>query len=152
MMNPLLLMLLLGLGKKAGTSRGSPHYPSPQHPPRSHPHTVPHPVHAAQAAPAAPTPAEAAPGHSGRDPKQAALELWEYVTHALKSPSSALKLARGPDETVHQAQIDMHMPVPKGQQGWYGAKTRAFGQKLIGRPFPPAPPQLPVHLSIPRIP
>jgi len=148
-MNPFIVLWLLHtMGGKGAAS--SPGYPSPRHPPPRHPKAP----HAPQAAPAAPPPHEAAPAaaEAHRGKKEAALELWNYVTHALKSPSTALKLARGPDPTVRQAQADMGMPVPHGQEGWYGAKTRAFAQQILGRPFPPPPPHVPVHLSVPHIP
>jgi hypothetical protein len=72
---------------------------------------------------------------AARSPRQAATDLYTYVTQALRQGlDGPLGSKAKPDDYVASAQRDMRLI---SSDGIYGPKTAARGKELLGREFPP---------------
>lgn len=116
---------------KAGTSKVAPAASPPALPPPN-----PEQPALAQEPPA--------PAAAKRTSRQAAQELYDYVTPLIRrGQSHVLTDESNRNEIVHKAQQDMGgkqllAALAKGQGGIYGPLTRARGKELLGREFPKA--------------
>lgn len=166
-MNPLIPLALLWMTRDQGGAAapgvpGTPDWPGPDSPPPPAPpppgtpkgRKVHHRRHAA--------PHHASPQHpaerrapAGRSPRAAAQALYDYARDpAVRTahPASAFGYRGHPNSFVRQAQLDMGLVLPDAD-GIYGPRTRARGQQLLGRPFPPRPGGgAPVHHTAPPAP
>jgi hypothetical protein len=104
---------------------------------------LPAPLPAREAPPAPPgTPGEPEPLPVKRTAKQAASDLYDYVTARVRAGHGGeLGTKSSRNEIVHKAQADMggaklSAALARGEGGIYGPLTRTRGKELLGREFP----------------